>query len=416
MANKLSRKDTIPGYIYALDGLRAVSLILIFIFHSWQQSWIFYQIKLPNDKFLLNLELFQRYGYIAIDSFFVLSGFCLFYPIARTMFGESKPTTWKEFYIKRLRRILPGYYLMLILLLIFPILSYHPFDIHSTSEMIKQYGLHALFLHIYNKSTTMTVIGTAWTLGIEAAFYVIFPAIATAFKKKPILTFIVLFIIGQGTRLFSAFYLPDASNTIQAIPLAYFDIFGVGMLSAYFAVYARHNLDMNKLKWFMTALSIVCLVSVYYFMKWMSANNIGGLDSVTYFRWFFRIIVCTILAIFIFSAAYSIDLWSRKILGNKFFVFMSTISYSFFLWHQNINIFFKEAHVPYTTSNPVMNDRAAMDWYVVLTIITSIAIAAASTYLVEMPIARYGYKGYFKNIINGIKAAPVKIKEAIKNA
>ena len=413
MANKNSgRADSIPGYIYALDGLRAVSLILIFIFHNWQQSWIYYQIKLTNNKYLINLELFQRYGYIAIDAFFVLSGFCLFYPIARAMFGESKFTTWKNFYLKRIRRIIPGYYLMLILLLIFPILSYHPFDIHSASEMIKQYGLHALFLHIYNKSTTMTVIGTAWTLGIEAAFYVVFPLIASLFKKKPAWTLLGMFIIGQGARLISAFYFPDASNTYQAFPLAYLDIFGVGMMSAYLVVWARNRLDMSRLKWFMTAVSIVCLFGVYYFIKWMNVNNI----SVTYFRWFFRIIVCLLFAVFIFSAAYSIDLWSRRILGNKFFVFMSTISYSFFLWHQNINIFYKESHIPYTTSNPVMNDRAAMDGFVILTIVTSLAIATASTYLVEMPIAKYGFKGYIVRIAKGIKAAPGKIKTALKNA
>ncbi len=417
MSNKKSgRAGSIPGYIYALDGLRAVSIILIFIFHSWQQSWIFFQIPLKNGKYLLNLTLFQRYGYIALDAFFVLSGFCLFYPIARAMFGESKQIGWKEFYIKRIRRIIPGYWLMLILLLIFPALSYHPFDMSSATEMLKQYGLHALCLHIYNKSTTMTVIGTAWTLGIEVAFYVFFPLIVKPFKKHPVISLIVMFIIGQGTRLFSAFFLMDTSNTYQAIPLAYTDIFGLGMMCAYLVVKCRHKLDMSRLKWFMTALSVVCLVGVYYFTKWMNLNTVNGLDASVYFRWFFRIILSAIFAVFIFATAYSIDLWSRRVWGNRFFVYISTISYSFFLWHQNMNIFFKQIGVPYTTSDPVMNDRAAMDGYVFLTIITSLAIATASTYLIEMPIAKYGFVGYFKRIASGIKTAPEKIKTALKNA
>ena len=85
-----SRQSDIPGYLYALDGMRAISLIFIVIFHTFQQSWIFYNLKISPDKYLFNFEIFQRYGYVAIDSFFVLSGFCLFYPIARSMFGECE--------------------------------------------------------------------------------------------------------------------------------------------------------------------------------------------------------------------------------------------------------------------------------------------------------------------------------------
>lgn len=416
MSNKKSdRASSIPGYIYALDGVRAVSIMLIFIFHSWQQSWISYQIRLPNGKFLINLDIFQRYGYIAIDSLFVLSGFCLFYPVARAMFGETNPITWKTFYKKRIMRIVPGYWLMLIILLFVPALSYTTYDIHSASDLFKHFGSHAVFLHGLSSKTIGSTISTAWTLPIEVGFYLIFPLIAVVFKKKPVPVFLGLFVISQCFRLYCAFYLGTGSE-IQAIPLGYLDVFGVGMLSAYFVVYARNKLDMGRLKWFMTALSVVCLFGIYYFMKWLSLFQIPGADGSVYFRWFFREILCVIIALFLFSATFSIDLWNRKILGNRFFVFISAISYSFYLWHQNINIFLKKINVPYTTVSPVMNDRAAMDGYVILTIVISLAIAVASTYLIEMPIARRGVVGYFKNIINGAKAAPQKIKEALKNA
>ena len=40
-----SRQSDIPGYLYALDGMRAISLIFIVIFHTFQQSWIFYNLN-----------------------------------------------------------------------------------------------------------------------------------------------------------------------------------------------------------------------------------------------------------------------------------------------------------------------------------------------------------------------------------
>lgn len=64
-----SRQSDIPGYLYALDGMRAISLIFIVIFHTFQQSWIFYNLKISPDKYLFNFEIFQRYGYVAIDFF-----------------------------------------------------------------------------------------------------------------------------------------------------------------------------------------------------------------------------------------------------------------------------------------------------------------------------------------------------------
>lgn len=146
---KNSRQDTIPGYLYALDGLRAISLILIVIFHTWQQSWISYSIRLNETKNLIDLTVFQRYGYVAIDSFFVLSGFCLFYPIARDMFGESKFGGWKEFFIKRARRIYPSYVFILLMCIIIPNFTYAIYDVHSFSAVMKQIITHLLFIHTY---------------------------------------------------------------------------------------------------------------------------------------------------------------------------------------------------------------------------------------------------------------------------
>ena len=53
-----SRQSDIPGYLYALDGMRAISLIFIVIFHTFQQSWIFYNLKISPDKYLFNFEIF----------------------------------------------------------------------------------------------------------------------------------------------------------------------------------------------------------------------------------------------------------------------------------------------------------------------------------------------------------------------
>lgn len=402
---KNQREKSISGYLYALDGLRAISVILIFIFHSWQASWITYRIALPGGGYLFNFEIFQRYGYIAIDSFFVLSGFGLFYPIARAMFGETQQVSWREFYIKRARRILPAYYIMLLILLIFPVLSYNIYDADNIKDIIKHFGTHMTFTHIYNDATAGSVISTAWTLSIEAIFYVLFPVIATVFKKKPVVVFIVMFIIGQAARIAAVGMFDIRRQSVSGFPLLYIDIFGWGMLCAYFVVYARNKLRrIDSLRGFMTVLSVLSLVAVYYFIKWMSKNGLDAYDTdgPAAFRMIYRFIVDGAFAVFIFATSFSYKWWGEKIWGNRFFVYISTISYSFYLWHQNIHIFLKKIHVPYTTQDPVMQDRAAMDGFVLLSIVLSVAIAAASTYFIEIPISKYGFKGFLIKIKNKI--------------
>lgn len=390
-----SRQERIPGYLGALDGLRAVSLIFIVMFHTWQQSWIYANIQLTPTMKLFDLELIQRFGYVAIEAFFVLSGFCLFYPIARDMFGESKFTGWKQFFIKRVRRIYPSYLLMLLLLLIFPALSWVTYDVNNTADVAKHFLTHVFFVHTWNNATLGSTISTAWTMGIEVQFYVLFPLICIPFRKKPIATFIGMLLIGQGLRLYLAGTTDISPMVIQAITPAYFDVFGWGMISAYFVVYARNKIKcIDRLKLCMTIISALSIFLAVGYMYWLKGAQFPkGYSADVYFRFLYRGVSAAFIAIFLFSACFSYDFWGKTLWGNKFFVFLSSISYTVYLWHQNIYIFLKKVNIPYTTKNPVMNDRAAMEGMIFICITASIIIGVLVTKYIEGPIVKYGFKG-----------------------
>lgn len=394
--NSNSRSDRIPGYLYALDGLRALSLILIVMFHTWQQSWIFMNIRVSESKYLFNLEIFQRYGFVAIDIFFVLSGFCLFYPIARNIFGESKFGGWKNFFIKRARRIYPSYALMLIILLIFPVMSWVTDGITNPAEIAKHFFSHLFFVHNFSEATQGSMISTAWTMPIEVQFYVIFPLLCIPFRKKPVLTYIAMAAASLGLRLALICNTDITRMVIQSIPLAYLDVFGAGMLSAYFVVYVRNKLkEINKLKLFMTLMSAACLVGMFGYMCWLRdvqmPQGVNGGD--VYFRFLYRGIFALLAAGFIFTACFSYDFWEKKICGNRLFIFLSSISYTVYLWHQNIYIFLKRVNIPYSTQSPVMNDRPAMEGMVLICIAASLLMGVIVTKYIEEPICKYGYKG-----------------------
>lgn len=415
--NGNSRQERIPGYLYALDGIRAISLILIVIFHTWQQSWIFWDIKTGPSDYLFNLEMFQRHGYVAIDAFFVISGFCLFYPIARDMFGESTFSGWKNFFIKRARRIYPSYLLMLVLLLIFPVLSYDIYDKSSVIDVAKHFLSHVFFVHTWNKSTLGTTISTAWTMGIEVQFYLLFPLICIPFRKKPLLTFAGMFAFSQMLRYVLVGTVNVGEMTIQAITPAYLDVFGWGMISAYFVVMARNKIkNIDKLKLCMTIMSALCIFIAVGYMYWLrEARMPEGYNENVYFRFLYRTIFSAAIAGFIFTACFSYDFWEKKIWGNRFFVFLSGISYTVYLWHQNLYIFLKKINVPYSAQNPVMNDRPAMEGMVLICLTLSVIIGVVVTKYIETPIVKYGVKGCFMQIKEKICRKNVKAEMGNKD-
>ena len=398
MRNK--RSESIPGYLYALDGLRAISLVFIYIFHAWQQSWVFLDIKNSSGEVLFSFETIQRFGYIAIDSFFVLSGFCLFYPIARSMFGESKQTSWKDFYIKRAKRILPSYFFILLVMAFIPDLEYMNYTVGF--ERLKHFLLSIFFAQNCHVATHGGLVSTAWTLVIEVHFYLIFPVMTYLFKKKPFLSFIGTLIVSECARLHAVSNI-RITNVSQSLLIFYLDIFACGMFCAYLVVYARHKLPyMQKLKIPMTLISIISIYIVYLFMGWMGSTNIPDMDGATIHRFIYRPLLDIMIAVFIFTACNSMKFWEKGVWGNRVAVFLSTISYNFYLWHQNIHIYFKRHTVDslFTLEEANNHVHEPMVRFMLFTLAVSFVIAVAVTYLIEKPFYKYGIVGLWNKLFS----------------
>ena len=84
-------------HIDVLDGIRAVSVIIVLIFHFWQQTWIFPVIKTPWLAFVgitkIDFSNFATVGYLFVDMMVLISGFLLFLPLMRSIIlGEEMST------------------------------------------------------------------------------------------------------------------------------------------------------------------------------------------------------------------------------------------------------------------------------------------------------------------------------------
>lgn len=73
----------------AIDGLRGLAILMVTAYHLWG-----YAGKLEVMIGAVDLAPIFSYGYLGVELFFALSGFCLFNPIVKAMVRNEKPPSW----------------------------------------------------------------------------------------------------------------------------------------------------------------------------------------------------------------------------------------------------------------------------------------------------------------------------------
>ncbi|HSW04374.1 acyltransferase family protein [Aquabacterium sp.] len=147
--------ERLPG----LDLLRAVAVVWTMLFHSFlvgglgeQWSWL------------------SRYGWMGVDLFFVLSGFLIgaqvLAPLARGARFDAA-----DFYLRRAFRILPAFWAVLALYLLWP-------DFREAAGMEPWWKFAGFFVNLSIDYGAHTAFSHAWSLCVEEHFYLVFPLLA----------------------------------------------------------------------------------------------------------------------------------------------------------------------------------------------------------------------------------------------
>lgn len=158
------------GRIATVDGLRGLAIALVLLTHVHQAlgyPYIQYASIFATVDFL-------RSG---VDLFFVLSGFCLFYPLTKP---GSRPN-WPSFFRRRARRLLPPYYAAIAVLILLPFLiepAAHRLGLVTSPYQFPdwhQVWTHLLIVHPFFSDAFYGLDSPLWSLGVEMQFYLAFP-------------------------------------------------------------------------------------------------------------------------------------------------------------------------------------------------------------------------------------------------
>ena len=214
-----------------IDGLRAFAVICVIIFHT-------------NNDWLSG-------GFVGVDMFFVISG----YIITSMMFTDitNKNFSFKIFYLKRIKRILPLFYTVSLSSIVLAWFIFAPDDLISLSDSLR-YG-SSFISNVYFErhsgyfapaSETLPLLHI-WSLSIEEQFYLIWPIllfVSIKFFRKNILLLIMSLLVLIGCVYSQYLSVIQPSKAYYLIQSRYFEL----LLGALVAVLLK--MEMFNLKLF----------------------------------------------------------------------------------------------------------------------------------------------------------------------
>jgi hypothetical protein len=299
-----------PRYRSDIDGLRAVSIILVVGFHTFPQ-WF-------------------HGGFIGVDIFFVISGFLISFILLHAL--SQGTFSYTAFFSHRIRRIFPALLIVLVACLLYGKCLY----VFQREQLAKHVIAGALFLlnfmsqqesGYFDTPSALQPLLPLWSLGIEGQFYLLWPALLVATYKtrqKPLLLIAALCLLSFDLN----FLLIDSHPTETFfLPYSRFWELLIGALLAYCTLF---NPDLAKrLKTNLTAYLGAVLIGLAVILITTETAFPGG----------WALLPAIGAALLIASGPHSRI--NRVLLANRPMVFLGRISYPLYLWHWPILSFIK---------------------------------------------------------------------------
>lgn len=309
-------------YFKGLNGLRFIGAFSVLIGHI---ELIKYFNGLPN---LMKYAFYKNTnGHLGVLLFFVLSGFLITYFLIVEIEHRQK-INFKNFYIKRLLRIWPIYYLMIVFaIFVLPtILSL--FGENTNIYSYTQIKYYIFFLPNIAKSCNYAIPGAVhlWSIGVEEQFYLIWPILIYIFRKRLFHLFVIIFITFSILPLLVDFIyirsdyfqkIPDIKKIISAF-LSSFKInaMALGGIFAYLHIQKFKFIEILHSSFYE-----LCIFSTT-FILWSLGINIGTFSDEIY---------SILFACIIYTTATK----NKPIINleNKIFNFLGKISYGIYVYH-----------------------------------------------------------------------------------
>ena len=369
-----------------LDGLRVLMIFIVSWYHIWQQSWLRPYIG------SYSLDYLVRSGYVWVDGTVLLSCFLLFLPWARAMADGTPAPDTMNFYYRRFRRIVPGYYF--ITLAVFFAIAL-PWGLYESPQfLVKDLATHLTFTFTFFYDTYVaTPLGAAgWTLAILVQGYLLFPLIARGVMKKPAATFGLMAAVCLGFRAWCIWALYDYTMVVNQL-INFLDVYILGIAGAiaYVRLEKLRSGQGGKISRKWQAIATVVFIGVFWGLLSLLRvqASAGSYPDIQKRQMMYRPVYGVCFTLLALSAPFSLAPL-RKLLGNPVTKFLGGVSMNYYLIHQTVTVHLKRLKIPASESaEPHMSGE--LQWqmgYTALAFGISVLLAILVTYAVEKPAGK----------------------------
>ncbi len=187
-----------------IDGLRAIAVFSVIFYHA--------NLVIFDKNFLSG-------GFLGVDIFFVISGYLITSIILREIY-KTNNFSFINFYERRIRRIIPALFFVILCSLPFAylILFMEPIIDFSKSIISSIFFISNIYFNftgnVYGEEhTLLKPLLHTWSLSVEEQFYILFPiflVITIRFFKKYLFFFLsIVFLISIGFSSYLSIYHPS---------------------------------------------------------------------------------------------------------------------------------------------------------------------------------------------------------------
>lgn len=363
MEKKIQKKRK---YIKEIDGLRALAVIMVLAYH----------LKMP----------FAKSGLLGVTVFFVISGY-LITGILINEIEESGGVDLKNFWLRRIRRLLPAVLSMAVVMIFVSAVVNRVVFTKGCNDLLSAVFGYNNWWQIFRKVSYFENAGApspfthCWSLAIETQFYLIYPILLILLSKArnrgKVFAAVTAVLAMISVVLMGVLYSPDGdpSRVYYGTDTRAFSL----LIGALAAIQKEYHIIKVKLRGKLWA--VIGSISVLILIGMMML-----ISSYSSFLYYGGQAIVSVLAAFVVYAVTVSRSLLNIILDSSILKWIGDRSYSIYLWHYPIIVL-------------MSGGKRAAWWIVILEVVLSVGVAELSYRFIETPV-RHGIIGEYIGIIN----------------